>query len=643
MGIGRNSPRSARARQAIVCLLCTLVSTNAFAAYEAPDPAFNPPAGYYAGATGTGDTLRLNLHTIISANFTGISYGDARADLPIMWTDPANSLNMILVYDHTSIVKPTGGSIPGWEYSNNVLVWNREHIWPQSWLGVSVGNSYVGPASDLFELAPANPNTNGGRGNDGYGSVTSSGAPAVNGSYYYPGDTDKGDIARSLFYMATRYYTGSGTLSIQNLQLVNGSAYSTFQMGDLQSLLKYNYTDGVDNFERARNEINYNQFQHNRNPFIDHPEYVWAIFGYDANGVKLNNTSQLSVSTPDAGGASSTTVNLGRIFVGGTLGTANVTFTKTGTTPTTFDIITGGNATTGTPIGNTTLGAGTGQVIDYNNQTRTIVAGLNASTATSGVKTGTITIHNTDLTSAGTGQGSADGDDTISVSATVYQHASPSFTVGPVTPALTIDFGIIPLNAAAPSHTFTIANRQSTALAAGLDLTGSSLTGSTAFSTNAAAFQNLAAGAFQTFSATLDTSTFGSFSATDIFHLSDDHTIPGALSSDFTLTLTGIVAMPGDANVDGHIDLTDLSVVLNNFGQATSDWTAGNFDGSSSINLTDLSDVLNNFGFASSAPSAVLNSSVATSAPEPASIVLFALGAMSLTARNPTRLRKLRF
>ena len=619
---------AARARYIAVCL--SIMAVPAFGGgYEVPNPAFNAPAGYYTRATGTGNTLRLNLAGIISANFVGISYGDARADLPVMWTDPANSLNMIEDYSHTSIVKPTGGSIPGWEYSNNVLVWNREHIWPQSWLGVSVGNTYVGPASDLFELAPADPNTNGGRGNDGYGNVTSSGAPAVNGSYFYPGDVDKGDMARSLFYMATRYYTGSSTLSINNLQLVNGSVYSTFQMGDLQSLLKYNYTDGIDNFERARNQINYAQFQHNRNPFIDHPEYVWAIFGYDANGVKLNNSSQFSVATPDANGASSVSVNLGRVFVGGTLGTSNVTLTKTGATPTTFDITTSGNATTGAAIGNTTLGAGTGQPMDYNNQTRTIVAGLNASTSTAGVMSGTIVIHNTDLTSAGAGQGSADGDDTIDVTATVLNHAVPSFDAASKTATLTIDFGIIPLGGAVATRGFSVANLQSAGLAAGLDLNGVSVSGSTALSTDIAAFQNEAAGASNAFTATLSAAGAGAFSGTDLIHLSDDRTIAGALSSDLTLNLMGTVAMVGDANADGSVDLSDLSIVLKNFGQANANWTAGNFDGAATVDLTDLSDVLNHFG-----QSVTMNSAAIAAAPEPSSLLVLGLGAVVLVKRK---------
>jgi len=66
----------------------------------------------------------------------------------------------------------------------------------------------------------------------------------------------------------------------------------------------------------------------------------------------------------------------------------------------------------------------------------------------------------------------------------------------------------------------------------------------------------------------------------------------------------GDYRLPGDANLDGHVDLTDLSTVLNNFGQATTAWTSGNFDGAATIDLTDLSAVLNNFG--QSAPSAAI-------------------------------------
>ena len=68
--------------------------------------------------------------------------------------------------------------------------------------------------------------------------------------------------------------------------------------------------------------------------------------------------------------------------------------------------------------------------------------------------------------------------------------------------------------------------------------------------------------------------------------------------------------LAGDANLDGTVDLTDLSIVLNNFGAGTSSWLNGNFDNAATVDLTDLSDVLNNFG-AGSAGGAVSGGNVA--------------------------------
>ena len=87
----------------------------------------------------------------------------------------------------------------------------------------------------------------------------------------------------------------------------------------------------------------------------------------------------------------------------------------------------------------------------------------------------------------------------------------------------------------------------------------------------------------------------------------------------------------GDANIDGHIDLTDLSTILNNFGAATSAWTSGNFDGALTIDLTDLSDVLNNFGLSNP------NANVAQplfAVPEPASLDSLVLGVAALAGRR---------
>ena len=88
----------------------------------------------------------------------------------------------------------------------------------------------------------------------------------------------------------------------------------------------------------------------------------------------------------------------------------------------------------------------------------------------------------------------------------------------------------------------------------------------------------------------------------------------------------------GDANDDGTVDVNDLNLVLSNLGTTTSLWTGGNFDGATTIDLTDLNDVLNNLGTSIGSGSAVVGST--SSAPEPTSLGILALGAAALIARR---------
>src|SRR6185312_9542815 len=111
---------------------------------------------------------------------------------------------------------------------------------------------------------------------------------------------------------------------------------TVFNFGDKNSLLHWNYMSGVDNFERRRNQLIYgssgdltnhalnsNYYQGNRNPYIDHPEYVWAVFGGG------NNNSRIYVGASEpSDGTSSTTVTLARVMKNGTIGTSNVAINK---------------------------------------------------------------------------------------------------------------------------------------------------------------------------------------------------------------------------------------------------------------------------------------------------------------------------
>ena len=72
-----------------------------------------------------------------------------------------------------------------------------------------------------------------------------------------------------LFYMAVRYEGDNGEVDLElNNKVRNGSAPF---MGRLSVLVE---------FERERNERIYSRYQHNRNPFIDHPEWAEAIWVY---------------------------------------------------------------------------------------------------------------------------------------------------------------------------------------------------------------------------------------------------------------------------------------------------------------------------------------------------------------------------
>jgi endonuclease I len=80
-----------------------------------------------------------------------------------------------------------------------------------------------------------------------------------------------------LFYMAVRYEGDDGWADLEvNDSVGNGSAP---RIGRLSVLRQWNTQDPPDSFEKRRNQTIYDSYQHNRNPFIDHPEWVASIFG----------------------------------------------------------------------------------------------------------------------------------------------------------------------------------------------------------------------------------------------------------------------------------------------------------------------------------------------------------------------------
>ncbi|MGN6724743.1 MAG: endonuclease [Tepidisphaeraceae bacterium] len=505
--------------QTAAAVILALAAATVRADYEAPLPQYDPGT-YYSGIDASNvSTLESQLSARVNNGFVRQSYTKFGTDWAVIDRDPNNSANVIEIYTRTST--PAG---------SNTL--NREHQWVNSRLPNDAAND------DYFNLRPLNSSVNSTRSNYNYTSTrTSDGKPGlvtVGGTkYWYPGDADRGDTARALFYMAVKYDS--------EITLVNGAPMTTGvnEMGDLASLLKNNYVDGIDNFERRRN-VNVQSYQKNRNPFVDHPEYVWAIFGGG------NNDSQLSVGTPAANGASSASVNLGTVIKGATLGTGSVTLNKTGADPTTLDITTSGSATT--------AAAGVGQTFDYGTQSRTLSVGLSSGTATAGLKSGSITIDNTDLTNDATGHGSSDGNDTISVAATVLDHANASFSNSADVNTKALSLGTFEQGSG--TKTLTLANliydlSTTTGYTAGLDLDSiSGQSGDLSKLGLSGSFTNLAESSAASLLASIDLSTAGLFSATYTLGFSDQN-LPGATSANskmMTLTLSGsVVAVPEPA------------------------------------------------------------------------------------------------
>jgi len=347
---------------------------------------YAPPPGYYSSTIGlTGANLKEALRQRITTGHVRRTYADARFILPILDRDPDNEANIILVYN--------GASVSGvWDSG---VTWNREHTWPVSrGLGSSSSFEYC----DLHQLRGCNPSINSSRGNKPFG-------PA--GPVFYDpnifGKTYRGEMARAMMYMDTRY---------THLTLVHGNP-SGSQMGDLTYLLAWHFDETPSEAERRRNHLISTTYQFNRNPFADHPEFVWAIFSrapgqpqYPAPGNPWPNESTIFLgSSPNADGSSLLSIDLGDVLLGAETPAQNVTITKTGVTPTTYRVLT---------VGPAEASRASHEAFPFDNAQQTMTVAFDAdATDTLGNVSATVLVTNSDLTSAGLGMGAQDADDAV--------------------------------------------------------------------------------------------------------------------------------------------------------------------------------------------------------------------------------------
>ncbi|MEU3945679.1 endonuclease [Streptomyces sp. NPDC029526] len=250
---------------ALTASTATATPAAASASYGTAD---YDPAYYEAAAGKTGEALKDALHTIISDQ-TKLSYSAVWDALKTTDEDPADSGNVILLYSGISRSKSLNGGDTG--------DWNREHVWAKSHGGFGTS---IGPGTDIHHLRPSDVRVNSVRGNkdfdNGGSAFTDSGGSLTDSDSFEPRDAVKGDVARMIFYMAVRYEGTDGWPDLEvNGQVNNGS---TPYMGKLSVLKDWHQQDPPDAFEKRRNDVIHDSFQHNRNPFIDHPEWVESIW-----------------------------------------------------------------------------------------------------------------------------------------------------------------------------------------------------------------------------------------------------------------------------------------------------------------------------------------------------------------------------
>jgi len=292
------------------------------------------PNGYYDDAQGlSGAQLKTALSNIID-NHNVQSY-DA------LWihfesTDPKPNGKVWDMYSDVPGGTPpyefTFGDDQCGNYGGEGDCYNREHSFPKSWF-----NDASPMYSDLFQIVPTDGYVNGRRSNWPYGEVNSATWTSENGckvgsnstsgysgTVFEPIDEYKGDFARIYFYMATRYEDQIANWENNSSNAdaaLDGTSFPCYEDWYLDLLLDWNSNDPVSQKEIDRNNEIYD-IQNNRNPYVDHPEYVNLVWGgtiapsitnVDWNPVIPNENETVTVSATiiDDGSISSAQLKYG--------------------------------------------------------------------------------------------------------------------------------------------------------------------------------------------------------------------------------------------------------------------------------------------------------------------------------------------
>ncbi|WP_091984686.1 endonuclease [Pseudoalteromonas denitrificans] len=254
------------------------------------------PGSYYETATGkTGFALKTALHNIIKSHTTkGYSalwtFYEAHS-LDTYYEKDGSILDMYSEkplatesYTYTKVSDQCGN------YSSEGGCYNREHSFPKSWFGGKIEPMN----SDVHHIFATDGFVNSKRSAYPYGEVGTASFTSTNnsklgsaktdlgytGTVFEPIDEFKGDLARAHLYIATRYedvISGWTNNSTYGAAILDGTETQVFKPWVIAMLLRWHKNDPVSQKEIDRNQAGFNH-QGNRNPYVDHPEYVDVIW-----------------------------------------------------------------------------------------------------------------------------------------------------------------------------------------------------------------------------------------------------------------------------------------------------------------------------------------------------------------------------
>lgn len=253
------------------------------------------PAGfhYIVGVTGQGryrdayyattenkseQELKNILKSIISKNYTSLGYNSARDKMYMVIDNQKTNGQGASV--NTAECIYTGRIISGYtsrqDAQGATFNFNTEHTWPQS-----LFSSAEPMLSDLNHIFLTDNTANNVRGNDPFGIVSNpgwsvGGSKSVSGTFE-PRDQQKGRSSRAILYFVLRYQNYSNYLN--QMEQILRNWHQQFPPTKQDSL---------------RNEAVFG-LQKNRNPLIDHPEFVERITSFsDSSYAKNDSSSMLS-------------------------------------------------------------------------------------------------------------------------------------------------------------------------------------------------------------------------------------------------------------------------------------------------------------------------------------------------------------